>query len=188
LGRSSRAGGWTWWLLLVVASVGNTLGSGVKWFLGRYVASMAVGRFCSAGCRSETRSRSWPACSGSRCRLSCPSSALPKTKAAMIQTRGRLRHPATGPVIARAAAGATRPRIAGGAATCACRASYGARWDQSAKPQASSEDPLRPLRCRATSCPGLIARELGCSARTSTHAFRSARRSASIIQPIQDLR
>jgi membrane protein YqaA with SNARE-associated domain len=49
----------SWWLPLTVASVGNTLGSVVNWYLGRFVARFQGRRWFPVGREKLARAEAW---------------------------------------------------------------------------------------------------------------------------------
>ena len=53
------SGDFSWWLLLTVASVGNTLGSVVNWYLGRFIARFEGRRWFPVGRDKLARAEAW---------------------------------------------------------------------------------------------------------------------------------
>jgi membrane protein YqaA with SNARE-associated domain len=49
----------SWWLLLLVATAGNVLGSLVNWFLGRSVERFRNRRWCPVGAKRLERAERW---------------------------------------------------------------------------------------------------------------------------------
>lgn len=50
---------YNWWVLVIVASVGNTLGSIVNWFLGRYIAHFEDRRWFPVKRETIGRAEAW---------------------------------------------------------------------------------------------------------------------------------
>lgn len=50
---------YSWWLLILVASLGNTLGSIVNWFLGRFLAHFEGKRWFPASRETMARAEKW---------------------------------------------------------------------------------------------------------------------------------
>ena len=53
------SGEFSWWLPLMVASVGNTLGSVVNWYLGRFIARFEDRRWFPVGREKMARAEAW---------------------------------------------------------------------------------------------------------------------------------
>ena len=53
------SGRYPWWLLIAVASVGNTLGSVVNWLLGRFIAQFEDRRWFPVKREAVARAETW---------------------------------------------------------------------------------------------------------------------------------